>query len=295
MKELAPVWPALDQALKLLDKSKNEKISLRLDGGLAYLSMRLALRGRPHFVVCSEARAETLSEDSLSLAGFFKPLEDWSVSWVPEKFTKERANLLEELSASKGMAWFGSPASLAEKCLSKKEFLDSIFKLKVGKTVTYSKLLAHLSENGYHRVGFVEEVGEFAVRGEVMDFWSANQSKPIRLVFSDDVVETMQYFDVFSQRTLTFVPEAALIPITKKKQPSSTLQEHFPKNSIIILDPSVTNDPEQSDNPVLKELTAKFPTAEISPSGLDMGIKPASPVRLNWKILLGRVHQYSLP
>ncbi len=67
------------------------------------------------------------------------------------------------------------------------------------------------SESGYRRVEVVEEAGDFAVRGQVLDV--ATQERFVRIVLDVDVVEAIHEFDPASQRSGGTVEEAAIPPL----------------------------------------------------------------------------------
>lgn len=267
---LIPSWKLLENLLVRMNRSPEEKITLRLEAGLPYFCIRCALRGYASFVVTSEERAETFAEDTKSLCNFFDSLKEWSVGFFPEKSREEQSALFEAAIQNKGILWFGTPASFTEKTFSKIEFLNARLELKAGKIADYSQLLHFLSEQGYRRVEFVEDLGEFSARGEVFDFWSPNSPKPTRIIFSNDVIESMHFFDPFTQRTVRFVPETVLIPFSAK-QVSGFVREHFPRNTILIFEKSVLEEYEKEGG--LQQQSDKFPCIEIGLNGMESGLR----------------------
>jgi len=73
------------------------------------------------------------------------------------------------------------------------------FDLKVGDTVDPGDLALRLTAAGYRRADLVEEAGEFAIRGWVIDLHTGGDSG-IRIQLDDDVVESIRPFDPASQR-----------------------------------------------------------------------------------------------
>ena len=70
-----------------------------------------------------------------------------------------------------------------------------------------------LVEWGYHRVPLVQDPGDLALRGGILDVFPAGYSRPLRLEFVGDDVERMREFDPESQRSLERVEEALLLPV----------------------------------------------------------------------------------
>ncbi|HEX9799978.1 MAG TPA: transcription-repair coupling factor [Thermoanaerobaculia bacterium] len=74
--------------------------------------------------------------------------------------------------------------------------------------------LAHrLAALGYRRVDLVDEPGDFAVRGEVVDLWPAGESAPVRLDRFGDEIESLRQFDVETQRSAEELATARVLPL----------------------------------------------------------------------------------
>ena len=72
--------------------------------------------------------------------------------------------------------------------------------------------VAKLSAGGYMRTALVEEPGDFAVRGGIVDVFSPNYSNPIRIELFGDYVESLRHFSPISQRGIDEMEEAVIIP-----------------------------------------------------------------------------------
>lgn len=64
-----------------------------------------------------------------------------------------------------------------------------------------------LYELGYHDVPLVEDMGTFSLRGDILDLYLPTQSKPVRVDFYGDYIESMRYFDPETQRSAEDGPE----------------------------------------------------------------------------------------
>ena len=85
--------------------------------------------------------------------------------------------------------------------------------LQVGQAVQMDKLTAKLVDLGYKRFDIVGEIGEFSVRGGIIDLFSANQDQPLRIELSDNKIESLRLFDPFTQRSVKTVQEFILLPM----------------------------------------------------------------------------------
>ena len=70
-----------------------------------------------------------------------------------------------------------------------------------GKEFPRDELLKLLSESGFERVDFVEEEGQFAVRGSIVDIFAQGLEYPVRLDFFGDEVDDIRLFDIQSQKS----------------------------------------------------------------------------------------------
>ena len=61
-----------------------------------------------------------------------------------------------------------------------------------------------LNNNGFHKVDFVVEPGEFAVRGNIIDVFSFSYKKPVRIELDGNDVERLRLFDPNTQLTCFF-------------------------------------------------------------------------------------------
>jgi len=83
---------------------------------------------------------------------------------------------------------------------------------RVGDAVEFSSLPAALEARGFERVALVEEVGQFAVRGGILDVFSVAAGDPVRIEFWGDEISSIRLFDVLDQRSKTEVPETHVLP-----------------------------------------------------------------------------------
>jgi transcription-repair coupling factor (superfamily II helicase) len=73
--------------------------------------------------------------------------------------------------------------------------------LEVGQTIDRDALIATLVSGGYSRMPLVEERGELAVRGGILDVFPPQCALPIRVELLADEVESIREFDATSQRS----------------------------------------------------------------------------------------------
>lgn len=74
-------------------------------------------------------------------------------------------------------------------------------RLEVGSEISYNELIEYLNTLNYENEKIVVDVGNYSVRGSIIDFWSYSEENPCRLEFDGDFLESIRYFDPESQRS----------------------------------------------------------------------------------------------
>ena len=84
--------------------------------------------------------------------------------------------------------------------------------LKKNEETTLENIIISLNCAGYTRVDAVEGVGQFSVRGGIVDFFSPDDEEPVRIELWGDTVDTMCRFDIVSQRRTVNIDEILIAP-----------------------------------------------------------------------------------
>ncbi len=109
------------------------------------------------------------------------------------------------------------PEALAES-VTDRVHLDNISRrVKVGQRLKQSELVDWLVEQGFERVDFVYEPGQYSVRGGLVDIFSYVESKPYRIDFFGDEVDSLRRFDISSQLSADRPTEIEIIPNTMRE------------------------------------------------------------------------------
>ena len=91
------------------------------------------------------------------------------------------------------------PEALAESVAESVDMAEQSLHLKVGDSMEQSTLVNWLMEHGFNRVDFVYEPGQYSVRGGIVDIFSYVESKPYRVDFFGDEIDSLRRFDISSQ------------------------------------------------------------------------------------------------
>lgn len=92
---------------------------------------------------------------------------------------------------------------------------QQMFSAKPGSVIAMDEITRKLSSNGFERVSTVREIGEFAVRGGILDLFAPGSDAPVRLDFFGDTLETIRSFDPATQRTITQLKSFSLQPMSE--------------------------------------------------------------------------------
>jgi len=103
------------------------------------------------------------------------------------------------------------------------------FSARPGNQVRMDDIAGRLERNGFDRVATVREVGEFAVRGGILDVFVPGTEEPVRLDFFGDTLESIRSFDPASQRTTGQVRSLDLNPMSEVTLTPDTISR-FRKN-----------------------------------------------------------------
>ena len=133
------------------------------------------------------------------------------------------------------------PSAINEEIPDAVTIKESLLKLTVGDEISHEDMVSKLFENGFERVDFVAEPGQFAVRGAIVDIFSYSYSDPFRISFFGDEIETINIFDCNTQLSKEKVHCAEIYPdlIASDVESTSThIVNILPENSLIWLDSS---------------------------------------------------------
>src|SRR5215813_2613393 len=87
--------------------------------------------------------------------------------------------------------------------------------LEKDKDVPLPEFLGHLGATGYARTEMVELPGQFAVRGGIVDIFSPEAPRPVRVELLGDAVESVREFDPRTQRSVAPVNRTVVLPLTE--------------------------------------------------------------------------------
>ncbi|MBO5419522.1 MAG: transcription-repair coupling factor [Bacteroidales bacterium] len=133
------------------------------------------------------------------------------------------------------------PAALEEGIPDTLSIRNSVLKLSVGEEIGREDLVSFLFENGFERVDFVSEPGQFAVRGAIVDIFSYSYNDPFRISFFGDEIDSINIFDCNSQLSKANADSVDIYPdITSEDSEGQNVSicSILPEDTLIWLDSS---------------------------------------------------------
>jgi transcription-repair coupling factor (superfamily II helicase) len=115
------------------------------------------------------------------------------------------------LSRSECVVIIASAEALAVKLPQPKQFAERVLEFEVDKEYSFEELIRKLTILGFEKKDFVEEYGDFAVRGGILDVFPFIGDNPIRFEFWGDKIESIREFDVLSQRSIRELQKASVV------------------------------------------------------------------------------------
>jgi len=185
------------------------------------------LRRPAFFVTESNRRAEALAETVRFFSGIF-PGALGGVTTLPAFDTlpwqsqSPHPDILERRAATLFRLADGQISQvIAPVSAALWRYQDPYVYLSLARTlardteVPLEDLLLHLGSVGYTRTEMVELPGQFAVRGGIIDVFSPESQRPVRIELLGDTVESVREFDPRTQRSIAPVVRTTLLPLTE--------------------------------------------------------------------------------
>ena len=173
---------------------------------------------RLHVVVAEQvADAERWLADVEAIAGedtaaLYPSREGFGEVEPHAEVAGERVETLERLSRGKVRVLVTTVRAVQERTRLPQALVEARLELLRGATWRLEDLASHLTRIGFERVGMVEDVAQFSVRGGIVDVYGFGMSAPARLEFWGDELVELREFDLSSQRTTRTIERVVVLP-----------------------------------------------------------------------------------
>ena len=128
---------------------------------------------------------------------------------------EQRAAALWKLASGQAKLVIAPVEAACMKLFARDYYASLALRLRLGEEHIPEMLVEHLVSVGYTQVDVVEMPGQVSVRGGILDVYSPEMQRPVRVDFFGDEIESIRRFDPETQRSSTPVDEVLLLPLTE--------------------------------------------------------------------------------
>lgn len=149
----------------------------------------------------------------------------------------QRSEALQKIQSLKSKIVVTSAEAIFEK-VAPPSVLDEVsIIINKGDEIDPEKFREQLVDQGYNPVRFVDQPGEFAIRGGILDVFPFSGEYPIRLEFFGDEIDSIREFDADSQRSISFLNQARIVPDLSNLPESrkDSFLSYFDENTLIVI------------------------------------------------------------
>ena len=125
----------------------------------------------------------------------------------------QRMNILARLLRHEPIIVLADIGAAAQRGLSTAEFSRAALSLRLGEHLPRESLLERLHTLGYEHAAEVEHVGQFSVRGGIVDIFPINALSPIRVEFFDAEIDSMREYDPLTKRSIKNISTTSVMPL----------------------------------------------------------------------------------
>lgn len=226
----------VDRAASVEEFLKSSAMTIRLrstSGSL--LSMLVAARNRReggvHLVVMEDRDAASyLYSDIYNIMGLYGAAED-KVLLLPTAYKRsiqtqredpsgivQRTAVLSHIANQDSLIICTYPEALAEMVAEQKRLLENTLTINLGDKLSMIFVEEVLQSMHFTRVDFVYEPGQYSVRGGIVDIFSYSASRPYRIDFFGDEVDSIRTFNISNQLSIEKQNRVEIVPNLKNAE-----------------------------------------------------------------------------
>lgn len=218
--------------------SQTDKITVSgLRGSSPAWLISQAPAGQPCCCIVADEHLTSIIEQDISLFST-RPILVYPGHEIPpytplspdQQISAARISTLYRLGEKNDAVIVTSIEALLRRVMPAQLLTSSAEYLMAGEDCDQDDLLKNLSYMGYDKVALVQSVGDFSVRGGIIDIFpptflvegGPTHEGPIRLDFFGDTVESIRSFNPYTQRSTATISEATILPVTEILVDNST-------------------------------------------------------------------------
>ncbi len=220
------------------EKSLTVHLEDLVGGALSlYSAALIKARGGVHVFV-----AEDRDAAAYMLNDFYALLDEQCVHFFPTSYKKsilygkedaqglvQRTNTLNAIRRGEApyIVVCTYPEALAERVADAATITGNSIRIAVGDKADMSQFEQQIVDRGFTQVDFVYEPGQYSMRGGILDVFSFAESRPYRIDFFGDTVDSIRLFNISSQLSSDKVQQAEIIPNLNSSSPEKVSLARF--------------------------------------------------------------------
>ncbi len=204
---------------KLSENIKNTPISIAglVDACQAQFIYEISRRKRGVVVAYSDLEAKNIYNELkfFEKSALLFPSKDYvfhNIDAAARDAERERLSVLWALEENNEVVIVTSMEAIMSYTIPKDRFKGLSFSISPDQEIDLEEISERLMKMGYVREDMAEGVGQFSVRGGIIDIYSPNYQNPVRIELFDTVVDSIRSFDALSQRSLENCDGVTIIP-----------------------------------------------------------------------------------
>ncbi|MBS5545589.1 MAG: transcription-repair coupling factor [Lachnospiraceae bacterium] len=181
-------------------------------------------------VTYDDSRAKEIYEDFRNFTDkvWLYPARDllfYSADIHGNLLTRQRIEVLKRLLTEPGGVVVTTVDGLMDHLLPLSLLKSRTISIQCGQTLDLEELKSQLAAVGYERMAQVDGMGQFSIRGGIVDIFPLTEETPIRIELWDDGVDSIRSFDVESQRSVEELSQAVIYPAAEVVLDEARLEE----------------------------------------------------------------------
>lgn len=161
----------------------------------------------------------------------------------------KRLRAISNIIYNKNFSIIASLKSLIYPIIPKDVLKERIIKIRIGEEIAREKIEKYLTENFYQRTPQVEKIGDYSIRGGILDIFSPIYENPIRIEFFGDEINSIRFFNLEDKRSIETAKEVFITPLSelienkdeekyflKNKELKNYIFSYLPPNTILVFE-----------------------------------------------------------
>ena len=168
-------------------------------------------------VTYDETRAKEICDDFKNFTRnvWFYPAKDllfYSADIHGNLMTRQRIGVLRRLLEETEGVVVVTIDGLMDHLMSLESLAGQVLTVKTGETIDLAEWRRHLVSLGYENMAQVDGMGQFSIRGGIIDVFPLTEETPVRIELWDDEIDSIRTFDLESQRSIEQLEEIFIYP-----------------------------------------------------------------------------------